>query len=133
MKASELFEQDRSSLVKTMTQGIKHLKLDPKEVEVTPKKHSSSQRKQCFNNSFKALSGDHSELYVLGFMFYHGIPIEHAWIKKGDKYFDVTLDMKDVDCYVSVLELSFSDVMEYVDKHHSAPSLYDFNRFKGTS
>ena len=133
MKCSELFESmDADSIIKMMTQGIRNVNLDIKELNnVKFKKQSGSQKKQCFNNSFKAMTGHPNSKYVLGYVMYKGIPIEHAWIKEGEQYFDVTLDPKQQDGYVSVYESDFDSISEYVDKYQSAPSLYDLNRFFG--
>lgn len=129
MKTKELLENDFLSMVKMVTQGIKHVKTEPKEVEVKFKKIAGAQKKQCFNNAFKTLSGHPDYKYVLGYVFLHNIPIEHAWIKEGDTYFDVTLDPTKNQAYVSVSEFSLNDIMPYVDKHGHSPSLYDINRF----
>lgn len=128
MKAFELLEHDNLSVVKMLTRGFDSIKISPKEVDVEFKKEVGSRKKECFNNAFKSMSNG-SE-YVLGFVFYHGIPIEHAWIKDSSgKYFDVTLDPKLQNGYISVSEFTFDEVMKYVEKNKSAPSLYDFNRF----
>lgn len=132
MKTKELLENDKLGLVKMVTQGIKHVKVEPKEVDVKFKKVVGAQKKQCFNNAFKALTGHPDSKYVLGYVFLHNIPIEHAWIKEGDIYYDVTLDPAKQHGYVSVSEFSMSDIMSYVDKHGHSPSLYDLNRFKGS-
>lgn len=131
MKISQILENDAMSLIKMMTQSISNVKLDPKVVDVAKKQTAGTQKKQCFNNSFKSVLSDTDRMYVLGYVFFHGIPIEHAWIKENGKYFDVTLDPKGQDEYVSIAEFSFTEVSEYVDKFGSAPSLYDMNRFIG--
>ena len=132
MKTKELLENDKLGLVKMVTQGIKHVSVKPNEVEVQFKKIAGAQKKQCFNNAFKALAGHPDSKYVLGYVFLHNIPIEHAWIKEGDTYFDVTLDPAKQHGYVSVAEFSLAEIMPYVDKHHHSPSLYDINRFEGS-
>ena len=132
MKVKELFESDQLATVKMLTQSMRFIESNPKEVDVKYRKHGRAQKKECFNNSFRDMSDHSGEIYVLGFIFFHGIPIEHAWVKDGDTYFDVTLDPKEQQGYVSVLELSLEQVMEYVDKHQSAPSLYDYNRFRAS-
>ena len=131
MKAKDLFESSELSVVKMMTQGIRHVDLNPKSVEVSFKKTVGAKKKECFNNAFKSLSGHPDSKYVLGYVFFHNIPIEHAWIKEGDKYFDVTLVPDQQHGYVSVAEFKLDDIMEYVDEKGSAPSLYDINRFVG--
>jgi hypothetical protein len=75
------------------------------------------------------MSGHPNSKYVLGYVMYKGIPIEHAWIKEGEQYFDVTLDPEKQDGYVSAYESDFDEISAYIDKYHSAPSLYDLNRF----
>lgn len=129
MKTKELLEMDQLALVRMVTQGIRHIELDVKEVNVKFKKMVGAQKKQCFNNAFKALSGHPESKYVLGYVFLHNVPIEHAWIKEGDTYYDVTLDPAKQHGYVSVSEFSLDDIMPYVDKHGHSPSLYDINRF----
>lgn len=127
---NQVFESNLIHLVKMVTQGIRNVDLDIKEVKVQYKKHPGARKKECFNNAFKALENE--DTFVLGYVFLHGVPIEHAWIKKGETYYDVTLDPKDQQAYYSVAEFSFDEVMKYVDKFHSAPSLFDMNRFKAS-
>lgn len=128
MKTLELLEQDNLSVVKMLTRGFDSIKISPAEVDVEFKKEAGARKKECFNNAFKSLSDGF--MYVLGFVFFHGIPIEHAWIKdKSGKYFDVTLDPKQQNGYISVSEFTFDEVIKYVEKNKSAPSLYDINRF----
>jgi hypothetical protein len=126
----DLFENDQLSLVKMMTQGLRYLTLDPEPVEVEFRKTKSSRKKDCYNNTFRAMGG--TGAYVLGFVFFHGIPIEHAWLKEGGKYFDPTLDPKDQQGYVKVLEVPHDQLMAYVEKNGHSPSLYDLNRFVST-
>lgn len=132
MKTSEIFENDRMSLIKMMTQGIRFVEIEPKEVDVKFKKMSGARKKECFNNAFKELLNHSDGVYVLGYVFLHSIPIEHAWVKEGETYFDVTLDPEKQHGYVSVAEIPFDELSEYIDSHSSAPSLYDLNRFNGT-
>lgn len=133
MKVEELFENDKLATIKVVTQGLRFIDVKPVEVVVKYKKTPGSQAKACFNNAFKALSGAPDELYVLGFVFIHSVPIEHAWIKRGNEYFDVTLDPAKQHEYFSIAEFTFDQVFEYVDKYNTAPSLYDMNRFIGSS
>ena len=126
-----IFEALDMSMINMMMQGLRYLKnVDIQEVKVLQKKHKRSEAKQCFNNSYKyILHTNPNAIYVLGYSFIHGIPIEHAWIKENDTYYDVTLDPQSMQGYIKVLELSFNDVVEYVDSKQYAPSLYDLNRF----
>lgn len=129
-KAIQINESQGLNLLHTMTSGLKYIKLDLKKVDVKYKAKPGSQKKQCFNNAFRALADHPNTSYVLGYMFFHGIPIEHAWIKQGETYYDVTLDPEKQEDYISVAEFSFDEVMQYVDKFSHAPSLYDMNRFE---
>jgi len=131
MKIKELLETDMMSMISMVTQGIRFVELDPKEVEVKFKKHQHAKQKDCFNNAFRHLSDHPHAKFVFGYVFYHGIPIEHAWVKEGTVHYDVTLDPKGQDGYVSLVEYDFNEVMEFVDAFGHAPSLFDMNRFLG--
>jgi len=133
MKARDLFENDYHSMLNMVLQGIRNLKLDIKEVSVVHQKAPGSIRKDCFNNSFRYWSNHSGCTYVLGYLFYAGIPIEHAWVRDGERYLDVTLDPKKQETYFAVYEVSDDVLMRYVDAHHSAPSLFDLNRFEHSS
>jgi hypothetical protein len=126
-----IFEAIDMSMINMMMQGLRYLKnVNIAEVKVLQKKHKPSIAKQCFINSYRyILNSNPNAIYVLGYSFIHGIPIEHAWIKENDTYYDVTLDPQTMQGYIKVLELSFADVVEYVDSKQYAPSLYDLNRF----
>ncbi len=129
----KVLENVDMSFINMMTQGLRYLtNMDIKQVKVLEKKHKRSEPKQCFNNSYRyILHNNNHAIYVLGYTFIHGIPIEHAWIKENNTYYDVTLDPDTMEGYASVLELTFEEVSKYVDVESCAPSLYDLNRFYG--
>jgi hypothetical protein len=130
MKVEQLFfEGDgQTSVINLMVRQLRFI--EPKLVEVTAeyRKIAGAKKKECYNNSFRALGAN--DTYVLGYVLFHGVPIEHAWIKdQSGKHFDVTLiDAKDL-AYVSVFEVPQDLLHEYVSKNQHAPSLYDINRF----
>ncbi len=133
MKLSKLIETPENNVdaVKMLTAHL-HINTDLKSVNVTTIRYKHSLQKQCFNNSYRYLIDHYSDSnrYVLGYVFFYGIPIEHAWVKLDDKSFDVTLDATKQDSYISVIELSMAELLEFVEKHEYAPSIYDYNRFK---
>jgi hypothetical protein len=121
------------SIVKMLTRQLTNLHLDPKIVDVKIRKSRRSKPKECFNNAYKAIidSATPSKMkYVLGYAFYLNVPIEHAWVKDGDTYYDVTVSSDKFDCYISVGEFSLEDISEFVLKHKFPPTLYDMNRQK---
>lgn len=121
---------DTMGIIKLTTQQLKYLKnIDIKEVNVEYQSHPHSKQKACFNNAFLTLSHNKNAYYVLGYVVYHGIPIEHAWIKENNIYYDVTLDPTKQDTYFSVAEFTLDEIYPYVQQYKSAPSLYDMNRF----
>lgn len=83
--------------------------------------------KQCFNNSFRYLMLEQPQgKYILGYIIFKGVPIEHAWVKVGNQNYDVTLkDTSDID-YYQFFELDFELVSKYVKKLKFAPSIYDY-------
>ena len=48
----------------------------------------------------------------------HGIPIEHAWNKIGDVYFDVTSEISGIKHkeYISIIELNSDKIWKYADE-----------------
>jgi len=87
-----------------------------KKVEV---KHLSSKfggAKACFHNAQRLAKSKPESFYVLGFIIFHGIPIEHAWVKlSSGEYIDSTLD--GIDEYYSVLELSQEEMEPLIKKY----------------
>jgi hypothetical protein len=107
----------------------KHMKTDIKEVHVSYKKTAYAEKKQCYNNAMQYLIIENPNAkYVLGFTFVHGIPIEHAWIKENEKYYDVTLADAAEETFVTLIELDSKQVMQFFKKHHFGPTLWDVTR-----
>lgn len=89
------------------------------KAEEVPVEHKQtedySDKKQCYNNSFRYMLLENSKAkYVLGFVFYHEVPIEHAWIEENGKYYDLTLNPAGYDKYIKVAEFPFKDVNKFV-------------------
>ena len=133
MKLLDILESTESNLhvAQMMTQGLRYLKIDLKDVEVKTQAYKHSLQKQCFNNSYRYLIDHFSDnnKYVLGYVFYKGIPIEHAWVNIHDQNLDVTLDVDKQDGYISAIEISMETLLAFVDKNEFAPSIYDLNKF----
>ncbi len=71
--------------------------------------------KRCFDNSFK-LATSLNATYVLG-IYCKTIPIEHAWLKIGDNYYDPTLEIVVNDTagkYLSLVELSEAELISTI-------------------
>jgi len=76
-------------------------------------------QKQCYKNAAQLCTSCPGVKYVEGEISYHGIPIEHAWNKIDDKYFDITKDVlfngsTDYAEYVSIIELSDTELYEFM-------------------
>ncbi len=92
--------------------------------------------KACYENSFfVTISNENLDVkYVEGMAFFMGIPIDHAWNKIGDTYFDVTSEgpLKNNSKfteYISLLELSSKEVTELALKSGaSGPFISDIFR-----
>lgn len=91
--------------------------LDPEIINVSGKSYKKSSPKACFANSEQYVD-NHDSIYVLGFLLFQGIPIEHAWIREGSEYYDVTLGgTSDTEVYVKCIEISSSDLASYTEKY----------------
>lgn len=99
--------------------NAKEIKISPTPKDV---KKGNPIIKECWRNSFKVVSENYNKdiLYVEGFVKMVGIdvPIEHAWNKMGDIYFDVTSEIRGVkyEEYISIIELDTDKIWEYADK-----------------
>ena len=118
-------------IVEILTENFKNINIQPKLVDVSFKILKNAQPKDCFNNAFKAQSFNSKAIYVLGYVFVHNIPIEHAWISEDDKYYDITIQPENHK-YVSVAEFTLDEIFPFVEKHMHSPSLYDMNKFLST-
>lgn len=79
--------------------------------------------KQCYMNASKLTIAVPEVQYIEGMVNMSGLPIEHAWNKIGDEYFDITNDiaLKDLDKmpfteYVSIVELKEDELLKYAMK-----------------
>lgn len=73
-----------------------------------------SEFKACFDNSYRYLEYT-GATYVLGYVNI-GFPIEHAFIKVGDRYIDPTYEVFGIEVseYYSVLEVPLSQMFKIV-------------------
>lgn len=102
----------------------KNFKIEEVKVEHKGTKYSAP--KMCYNNSFRYMLLENEKAkYVLGYVIYHSIPIEHAWIQEGSKYFDLTLDPSQYDGYVKLTSLPFKEVNKFVSENGHPPSMHD--------
>lgn len=83
--------------------------------------------KRCFENAYHYASSTPGAIYVLGQYVIHGIPVEHAWVKDGDRYLDVTLkERKPNDRFFVLFELDELALFSAVLRCGIAPNLYDY-------
>lgn len=96
---------------------LKEVDVVPMTVEQLAVAKDIVQPQQCFDNCFE-LAASLNATYVLG--VYCGlIPIEHAFIKVGDKYYDPTLEIVTGNLegqYFSFLEIPLSELVEFITK-----------------
>ena len=111
------------------------LKTEPVEVQVTVKRHPKSLMKACFLNAYNYVTTHVNCVYVLGYYLYMGIPIEHAWVKQGDNYIDVTLnDNKEGDRYFKCEEIT-PETLREINKlfKQKGPDFYLLHKFERVS
>lgn len=105
------------------------------------REHYKARKKMCYNNASILVSLIASRFcgkirYVEGFAYAAGIlPIEHAFVKVGDKYIDPTFELalhKDVrtETYVSCIELDLHTMSKYLIETGTYGSLYEYDYFK---
>lgn len=121
-KQKEWFEWQNNNAKEIKITPIEEVfKIHPEIKSYIDAMKSSFKIKECYRTSTLVAHDVPAVKYVEGFVFFHGIPIEHAWNKIGDIYFDVTSDIvlkKHTDKsfgeeYDSVVELDSSTVMEH--------------------
>jgi hypothetical protein len=123
---------DSLELVKVMSQGY-NLPSQPKKVDVAHVTSKYNTPKQCFDNAYHYLDALPTNItdckYVIGFMLFRGIPVEHAWVKVGDQYLDPTLTSNADHEYFSLAELDFMELIDVAAMCGCAPSIYDYSRW----
>lgn len=113
--------------------------LKSKQVPIKYKKWKNSRPKHCYDNCWEFLvqnqdkKSSSSTKYVLGFLVLNdSIPIEHAWIKHKDLYYDITLsdDKKFTQTYHVFVELSFKETANLAQLCGYVPDLLAYARYK---
>jgi hypothetical protein len=86
--------------------------------------------KKCFDNAYYYASKKTGALYILGHYVMYGVPIEHAWIKEGDRYLDTTIKNRiEGDQFMSLFELDTQVLASVVMETGRPPNLNDYARF----
>lgn len=110
-----------------------HLPSQPKKVDVAHVASKFNKPKQCFDNAYRYLDSLPVNTtdcqYVLGFLLFRGIPVEHAWVKVDGQYFDPTLTSHSDHEYYSLAELEFMELIDVAAMCGCAPSIYDYSRW----
>jgi len=78
--------------------------------------------KECFRNAGNMCINVKNVKYVEGEISYKGIPLDHAWNKIDDKYFDITKDIlfpknSDYAEYVSIIEMNKEEYIKFILKY----------------
>jgi len=106
---------------------LKHVKTDeisakyPDIAAYLKKNRKNITMKQCYKNAAQMSIYCENVKYVEGEISYHGVPIEHAWNKVDDKYFDITKDIlfptnSDYSEYVKIIELDSMELMRFMNE-----------------
>lgn len=94
--------------------------------------NSTSKEDECFYNSYMNVIFRHGERYVLGYRCEMPL-VDHAIIRKGDFYFDPTLQANaDFESYqfAVLAEFKVFDVMKHAKSNHDLPPDVDYLRTK---
>jgi hypothetical protein len=115
----------QSDFYEWMLKNTKQIKLTP--IDKIPELKGirdmiSPEKKMCYMNASKVVMDFNNKIeYVEGQRYVFGIPVEHAWNKIGDKYFDVTEEIalggtRMNDEYYSIVELSYTQLLKHLWK-----------------
>lgn len=115
------------------------VQLSPLPLKIAKKVRRLVKPKSCYNNSFHTLSamlgaGMSDCSYILGY-WTPSIPIEHAWVRCGDQWFDPTRELlldstneiyKNSE-YFPLIELDMGELLEIINttRHSCPPALFD--------
>ena len=124
--------KESTNLINMLTSRLSHLEVNIKEIPVSSIPYSRSIKKECFNNCYRYLMDTYQSgsTYILGYVLIHGVPIEHAWVKTADGYYDVTLSQPNL-VYIAVTEVSLDLLTHFVSEKGHSPDLCELNRFQG--
>lgn len=94
------------------------------KISETPKNIKTKRilAKDCYKNSFQTVDNNFNLniKYVEGIAMFKGIPIEHAWNKIDDIYFDVTseeiFNINHFDEYISLMEIDCDEMMRIANE-----------------
>ena len=120
------------ALITTLTQSFRYMKVNPQIVEVRYQPFKNSIKKQCYNNSFRYLTQEHGNdvRYIMGYLFlYKTIPIDHAFVRVGTEYLEITVKPGPDDIHVSLVEITRQELLDYVVDNNHAPDLFSYNRW----
>lgn len=104
--------------------------------DVIPNCHYDSVPKRCYDNAFTFVAARPNMpglAYSVGYLLIPSIaiPIEHAVIRRGDKYCDPTLD-ETQNKFVPIFEITNETLVRYVSEHEfpdiTVPQIYDIHR-----
>lgn len=101
------------------------------EVEAEISHQPWAVHKRCFENAYHYASNTPGAVYVLGQYVIHGMPVEHAWVKDGDKHLEITLKGRTPnDRFFVLFELDEIALASAVIRCGQAPNLYDYAKIQ---
>jgi hypothetical protein len=104
-------------------------KLEPHQVDIEVLQFTKAEKKSCFKNCYKYTSENKNTKYVLGFMFFLGVIIEHAFIEKDGKYYEISTGTVANTFYYECVKLSYKELSEVVEYSGSAPDFYEYEKY----
>jgi hypothetical protein len=114
---SEIDNIKQSEYFKWQYDNAKIVNISKPPTDIIKGKHMI---KECFRNAYDIVQDNYSKdvKYVEGIILFQNIPIEHAWNKLGDIYFDVTSEIKGYkyEEYISIVEIDASELMNYAEQ-----------------
>lgn len=105
-----------------------------RKIKVRLRRYSAARPGKCFENAYAYCMENPTAVYVVGYHLSFGaVPMEHAWIREGDKYLDVTYtdDAAEDSPYISMFELNAAQLTVLATQHKcKAPTLSECRKFK---
>ena len=116
-----------------VNQLASHYNLTATRVDVAVKYFAAAQPKFCFYNAKFYLDMEPKASYILGYITMDGLPLEHAWVREDDHYYDVTLSNVQNLEYWSLFECTKEQLAQIVYATGVIPSLYECYKFHKTN
>lgn len=115
------------------TNLVKEVTIQPLPLSLTDHLQERVAFKACYANTFEALKklkGNGCK-YVLGY-WHHIIPVEHCFLRIGDRYHDPTGEILFSDGedrrYFAAFEMNYVEVRQHLRDRGEFPGIYEYQR-----